>query len=362
MPKFGREDCGRLDPDGRFAVWKNRKRKSYQLRPKRLDVYGEKSEEMRVLWAEDHADVTYDPYSGVERNMSNLCQQLAAEAARFAPKGLGSSKVFNSATGRSPRGSTGLTRHGKRLVRNGVAILEQAYGKDCMSFFTGTFPAMSDEDAASVVDNWAKGLNNFCKKVQRRLEKFKCCKLLVGCIEVQEKRRQRTGEHGLHLHMIFHGRRKGRSWALAPKQIQKIWEQSWKPYLTGVYDWNAATNIQRIVRSASAYLSKYMSKGLQNQALRSSETREEIPLVASWYVCSKSLRKWIETNTWRGFDCGEYIKQILAEHSRDVIFNNVVVKLLPSGSCVVVCGYGSTVYRNFNTVVNGSDMAKTMGY
>lgn len=353
MPRFGDEFCGRLDPDGRYAIWRERKVSGYRLKRKGDDLYAQRSEEMRVMQSEVSLGLVYNPESGVPRSMSALLSFHASRVAEGSVSDLGSSKLINSEKFRTKRGERGITAYGKRLVRNGVLLLEKTYGKDCLSFFTGTFPTMSEDDAASVVLNWSKGLNLFIKNLHYALAKKGLPTMSVGCVEIQSRRAQRTGEHGLHLHLVFVGRKKNKTWALTPKQLEKIWKRTWEKNLQQKYVWSAAVNVQRIVKSASSYLAKYLSKGLPSKSQKSPSTEKQAGYPSAWYACSMSLRKWIKENTWRGNDCARFLMAAIELKDERVIYKNVIPRILNSGNVVIVCGYGSTSFTNFSSLGTG---------
>lgn len=349
MPGFGSEWMGRLDPDGRFALWRAKKIKSYKGTTEQQRVYEQASEDMSRMREFSGSPVHGETESYMRVAM--LSVRLENEAGRVGcsePEALGSSKQFNSAIFRKPRGSGGITPHGRRIVRNGCAMLEARYGKDYLSFFTGTFPTMAPEEEQSIRENWSTGLNNFCKKVQRILKSKGLCPAIVGCVEVQEKRSKRTGAIGLHVHLVWHGRKKGKAWALTPKKLEKLWRQTWKNYLKESYVWNAAVQVVRIVKSASSYLGKYLSKGSESALHTSSLTGEVTPLVSSWYVCSRFLRRWIYSAVIKGESIGEYLRILIRERNRDILYIATVDRATNDGRMVPVCYFGTTVYRNYN--------------
>jgi len=359
MPKFGSEFSGRLDPDGRFAVWRNKKTRNVKLKPAGETPYGKASEEEKLDHIEKNCGLEYNSDSGMPRTIENMLAFQCERQREREPEAQGSSKLINSAT-RRRRGSGGLTPHGKRLVRNGVSLLEFRVKREHLSLFTGTFPPMQPEDENAVVENFAKGINNFVKKLKRRCEKHGLCSMFVGAIEIQKIRSNETDEHGLHLHLVFQSRKPGKTWAITKEEIQELWQETWQTYLTVQYNWHAATRSERIVKSASAYLAKYMSKGSLNRLQLSNVMPEEIPLVSAWYVCSDLLRKWIEKNTYRGDACGELLYEKLRNDHSDVLFRDAIVREFRSGRVAIICVYGTIRHTNFAMPAVGSDIFQAL--
>lgn len=345
MPGFGSEWRGRLDPDGRFAVWPNRRTKSYATKDNQEEVYRQAQcdlQRMSVYRTEDTGDRVPD---WTRLAMLGLRSEVPPEGESGEPA-LGSSKLINSEKKRAKRGTTGITAHGKRLLRNSVGLLEFRYGKDRMSFFTGTLPPLSAGDEKRLVENWSKGLENFKKKIQYHLRAKGLCAEVAGCVEIQEKRRERTGELGWHVHLVFVGRRAKRGWILSPAKVKKLWRQTWQCYLQGRYNWDASTQIARIVRSAASYLAKYLSKG--SRSGRSiATTTEQIKQPSAWYVCTRLLREWVKLGTIESDDMGAFLKDLIVSNSEAILFWSKVEVEVNDGRSVAVCLFGTSDYKCF---------------
>lgn len=219
---------------------------------------------------------------------------LSLVLAQGAVAPLISTNVLNSH--KTPRGRAGLTSYGGKMVRNACYLMEKRYGKDCLSFLTLTLPNLGDGDWLPVQQKWSEIVRVFLQWLSRKQEAGGLDKHYISVSEVQEKRLKRTGKMALHLHIVFVGRRKKRAWILSPNQIRKAWKRVLSKHLKESpthYFWNSCVNIQRVQKSASAYLSKYVSKGRKAiSALQSTLACQTLP--ASWWNCSLQMRKWLK--------------------------------------------------------------------
>jgi hypothetical protein len=121
----------------------------------------------------------------------------------------------------------------------------------------------------------------------------------LGVTEVQEKRAFLTGVFGLHLHMVFVGRKRSHGWVLTPKDVKEFWRSALSKFLDNpvtAYDWRAVENLQRVRKDAAGYLGKYMSKGLKSvEKLRALFPDVKFP--RHWYFCTNSIRKRVKAGT-----------------------------------------------------------------
>jgi hypothetical protein len=185
-----------------------------------------------------------------------------------------------------------MTRDMKRNIRNGVYLLEQKYGKDYLSFLTLTLPSVGKERLGAVCENWDYCVNRFLKwLVQKTLKKGYKCEYIY-CTEIQSKRLEHRGEFAPHLHIVFNGKRKGRSdWSISPKMARRSWTRIIKSFIAGGFDNSALENLQGIRKSAGAYLSKYLSKG--KVADDGSYIFEAEKLHTQWGGMSRSISRGI---------------------------------------------------------------------
>jgi hypothetical protein len=189
-----------------------------------------------------------------------------------------------------------------RNIRNAAYLLEQEHGKDCLSFLTLTLPDLPPEDLLKCAHNWSKIVDRFLKWLRTACERSGVKHSVVYCTEVQQKRLEIRGEYALHLHVLFVGRAgKKRNWAVTPRQCRSTWSRAIKGCGVSEFKQSALENLQRVRRSAGAYLSKYLSKGRSGFTAPALSSVSEIP-VMHWGGMSRHLCKRIRssTQTFRG--------------------------------------------------------------
>lgn len=195
-----------------------------------------------------------------------------------------------------------MTRSMGRNIRNAAYILEQDYGKDKLSFLTLTLPDLCPDNLQKCHENWGRMVDQFLKWLKSRIESHDGEFLYTYCSEVQPKRLRDRGEYALHLHLLFVGRgmRKG-GWYVTPIQCRKAWTRCIKNVVSEPFKSTALENLQRIRRSAGAYLSKYMSKGKSGySAAGLPESAKLVPI--HWGGMARALSREIRKRscTYRG--------------------------------------------------------------
>lgn len=220
---------------------------------------------------------------------------LEIEGQRAKPDPLGSS-LLPISRNRAPRGSNGITREAARNVRNAAYLMEERYGKSHLTFATLTLPSLCPEEFELVAAQWSKIVQRLVDRLRRDLVNAGLPPEIVGVTEIQEKRLTRFGQFAPHLHLLWVGRLVGRSWAITTKRIDSIWQDVLENRLNRAIEINSACNLQRVRKSASGYLGKYMSKG--SKAVSSIKlTSPGTTLPSAWHTISRKLLKWIAKRT-----------------------------------------------------------------
>jgi hypothetical protein len=233
---------------------------------------------------------------------------------------IGSSLVANSH--RCRRGQSGISKYGGKLVRNAAYALQQSVARERLTFATLTLPNVSVEESYEITEDWSEVCRVFTQRLRRALRRNRLPGEIVGVTEVQEKRMALTGIFGLHLHLVFVGRRKNHGWAITPKEIKEMWKSALSRHLVNpldFYDWRACENLQPVRKDASSYLGKYLSKGLKS-CQRIKAIAPGVHLPTSWYVCTVSLRKEVKKKTLRvsGW-MGAVLADILASREEEFV-------------------------------------------
>lgn len=201
-----------------------------------------------------------------------------------------------------PRGSQGITSYGRRCVRNSAFLLEREYGTRNLSFFTFTIPTLSREEWKTVLDRWSEVIRYMLIYMRRLLKSAGLPPHIVYVIELQPKRTARENIPALHVHGLFVGKRRGdKQWGLTCLQLRNCWRtalQNACKLSIPEYSSRALENVKGVQKSASAYLAKYMSKGVGDiESVRQQLGLER--LVPSWWGLSSSMRALLKGSILR---------------------------------------------------------------
>lgn len=193
-----------------------------------------------------------------------------------------------------------MTNNMARNIRNAVYLLEQTYGKDNLSFLTLTLPNLSHKDLSKICSKWDYAVDQVLKSLRKRAEKYNIELEYVYCTEIQPKRLKHRNEYAPHLHIVFRGRHGRKTpWIVSPKQIRKTWTSIIASIVSHrEFDQSALENLQRIKKSASRYLSKYLSKG--KCCNPNSDTEETYTrLSTQWGGMARKLARRVKSSTVR---------------------------------------------------------------
>lgn len=214
------------------------------------------------------------------------------EFLRDPDTAMGLSKVSKSPKKRAPRGSKGVTAHGKRILRQSAFCLEREFGTRNITFLTATIPEHECLYNGEIVKAWPRIMKRFIKELGRELERKGLPAMISGCYEMQEARRARCGGLPYHCHLIFPGRRSSRgAWALSVQKARDLWRAAVDGEV-GPVEWRGASvRVEAVKRSVGAYMAKYLSKGTGGI--------EPSDCLSSWYTCTVAMRKQIAASTTR---------------------------------------------------------------
>lgn len=187
-----------------------------------------------------------------------------------------------------------MTSSMARNIRNACYVLEQQYTKDCLSFLTLTLPDLSKEGLQVCAENWGKMVDQFLKWLRDRTESKGFPLEYVYCTEIQSKRSEKYGVQALHLHLLFRGKPGARKpWVVSPKQVRKAWARCIKSVCSEPFQVCSLENLQRVRRSAGAYMSKYLSKGTRGSD-PSGSTSDGLHFRGHWGGMGRRLSQFIK--------------------------------------------------------------------
>lgn len=201
------------------------------------------------------------------------------------PDSLGLSKVLKHHKPKKQRGIAGISRRARRKVECSALLLQQNHGKGRLVFGTLTLPP---EYASVLTQQYSEACRQFYQWLKRRLDKEGLSTEFIAVTEVQEKRLGETGEIALHEHFLCVGRHVGNTWAISVNEFREAWFRCLEN-ATGISvpgdRQSAATRVEKVRKSASAYLGKYMSKG--GQVLRT---------LVEEGKCDRIPRNWVHSS------------------------------------------------------------------
>lgn len=309
---------GKIHPNGEFAIWWERQyddardfresqREQERLGQKhlqRLRESGSGTLPSGNQWP-PHSDPC--PLLTVWDNLSS-----GVGGAGTNPEGaLGLSKGLIS---RTARGARGINSDQRRRIRNACYLLESWSPTGTLVMGTFTFPALGRDQWGAVAKKWSVTLNRFLSDgLLRDLSGTGVVGAYAGCVEIQTKRLRRTGELGLHVHCLFQNRvERGKGdWVLSIDRAHLLWSRAWSKVLPGVDFPSQSVDLTAIRLSASAYVSKYLSKGVGDVERFKEVSGGWHP--SAWVFCSAGLKRQIEKNTSYGREVGAYLEGALTE-------------------------------------------------
>lgn len=282
MTKILAHFSGRLYPDYTFSIGYNphskikKSERDYELQLRNQE---EPSLESKIDWLLGN---------------NKICGESCSISGRpLFIKGLKSSR--NS---RGKYGSNGITKYGRRVVKNSALLLERKYGKKRLGFVTCTLPNFGATIQHRINGVWGEIVRRFYQKIKRQLAKVNAPCEYVGVTEIQEKRFRKTGVPVPHLHFVYLARpsHSGRYWIYIC-QIHRAWNMAVReginfagyPYTEDEKHGWGSCHAKRVKKSSSAYLGKYMSKGSSVLKQMSDEGWDEFP--CQWWQASASVKE-----------------------------------------------------------------------
>jgi hypothetical protein len=227
------------------------------------------------------------------------------------------------------RGSKGITAHGRRRVRCACALLEQKYGKKCLSFLTATLPAFANADEFRLIcSKWSYVVRAFIQELKRILVRRGYPVSMVWVTEIQEDRYQYSGEVAPHLHLVMIGKlhRFAKNWAIAKGEVRSLWERILSNLLGRIVTCQAATRVERPRKSLQGEFSSYLSKGgkMIEQIVKDGKA-DQLP--SSYSGCSDNLKKAIDSRTeiLKGKEAEDFIDSLEDMKQAGLLFYKPII-------------------------------------
>lgn len=326
---FGRvKFTGRLWRNGEFGVSRVREYEPEQFKPKQSE-----SEETswRLGIIREH---------GIEDALAFARENYATPAVP-----LGSSQVAKPHT-RSRRGLKGITSHGRKVVRNAAEHLQKEYGLSRLTFLTLTVPSCTAEQARSVAEAWGEIVRVLLQRLGRSLGRQGLRGGIVAVTEIQEQRYASSGVPVLHLHLAFCGRQKGKAWAVTPDEVREMWRSALGKHLPDDTYWGACENMQRVRKSVSGYLGKYLSKGAAAIAsIRDAGLSDYLP--SAWWNCTYELRRLVLSQVLTGTQVGDFLEYICSRQLSEFFSYLKPIEIACGDGFKFVVGYAGRLHPSW---------------
>lgn len=210
-------------------------------------------------------------------------------------------KSSKSSQKRGTYGQQGISRFGKKMVKNGAILLERKYGIKRLGFVTCTLPNYSRKSIHILARSWSEITRRFFQKVKRHQRKMGCPEEIISSTEIQPKRYRKYGIVAPHLHFVYicKNRSHEKKFLIAASLFRRMWQESVSQVLmlhnsscSEKPDFNASVDCQVVKKSVAAYLGKYISKGGEIIA-KIHEDGMQAFLPKQWWTADKTMKKMI---------------------------------------------------------------------
>jgi hypothetical protein len=333
---------GKLRPSGRFSLIEVFRRKT-----KRVMNHEKEIQAPSALHTVQELDDTYAKLVGGD--FSPLSQVPPGSSVHPGKVGLSDEAISPI---RARRGSKGINPRQRDILCWGAATLERVYNRANLSFLTYTLPELTEDDLASIKENWSDIVNRVQLRIKEKLHALGITTAIVGCTELQLERYENTGRVYPHLHLVFRGRgARGSDWAIKPHQFRQIWRSCCSKFLLGKdYNWSSSENVQQVRQSVGGYLAKYVSKC----ASKSGTGVLSLWHPSDWIFVGRRIRQLYESSTLQGQYVSETLDEVIRGwHSGLGYINSVFIQSSAYGERRIGwCGWlrGEVYYPDYQSL------------
>lgn len=330
----GSDFVGKFWPNGEFGL-------GFQ---KRVDM------SQRVKKTRSYFDNPKNPEVVAWACRMALAQQWCNESGEaIAPLGLSPHAKSHK---RAKRGLKGVTSYGRKMIRNGAYLLQNRYGCSRLSFLTVTLPSVTVEESLQISACWSEIVRKYLQSLSRLLKRLSMPGEIVGCTEIQESRLERDGVLGLHLHLVFVGRKAGKSWSVSCQEVRELWKRELERVVGRELNCSSTENLERVKHDAEQYLGKYMSKGVKSvQKLIAVGLGDFLP--SAWWTMTRSLSSGIKASLeyLKGEKASLFVR--LVESGAEVFLYSRPVEVTLTDGQTLKVGYFGKVKREFIPALYG---------
>ena len=271
---------GRLFPTGRISI-------------------GRRPRDKKLL-----ADIAYEAnrghYSYYQLRHWHYQQGLVTENKiredRVETLGLSDVQIYHkSEMPKRKHGLNGITSHGRRQIEEGCYLLERRYGRR-LGFYTLTCHYTEVTDVYEFNRCLPEIQRRYFQELKREYERRGMVFSYVSVYEIQPSRYRETGVPAIHIHYVCPCYLPG-TWefVFSADELRTLWDRVTATVCGVSKSTSAAIDATVVKRSASAYLSKYLSKGGGEIRFLGNISPSQIP--SRWWSMSKKLRASIRAAT-----------------------------------------------------------------
>lgn len=191
-------------------------------------------------------------------------------------------------------GLSGISRGGRIKVREGSYLLHQLYGRG-LGFYTLTCPYTTEPLIYEFNRNINLILKRYFEMIKRAIP-VDSRYLYVSVLELQESRYLEGKGFAMHVHYLMPCYFPGTTrFLFSADELRAFWYRACNNCIGGEPDVSAAIDAVVVRKSASGYISKYMSKGGRLQSEVAAVAPCQIP--KQWWSMSSLMRKVLKRST-----------------------------------------------------------------
>lgn len=236
------------------------------------------------------------------------------------------------------RGSKGLTRKGKVLIREYSSFLVSREKKK-FALYTLTCPYTSTDDVTSYTLNIQEITRRYFQELKREYarkgEPFTYC----AVYEIQNKRMLKYGQVALHVHYLSRAKyTNSNEYVLTFAQIKKIYQRVCEKVIHAEADFSCSVDGALVKKDAGAYMSKYMSKSEDLIDLANQLVPDFFP--SRWYSIDRESVKAIYKACIpifgeKCFHVMQYIKSIKDDKDKCLYYREIYLEIGKFGYLVI---------------------------
>ena len=190
-------------------------------------------------------------------------------------------------------GLSGISVHGKKTLRDSCRLMEDFRKRTAMWTVT-----LLDIDYLELANagQWPQFQRRVIDLLGRLLKAHGDEAIIIGCVEVGEKRFARTGRPDPHIHVVTTGwgrRHPDGGWLLSPERMDELVAKACQYAGLPSRERPAASRLEAVRHSVSSYLSKYLTKQLPVSLEKVDGVMQEL-IPRQWWNRSEACKAMLE--------------------------------------------------------------------